>query len=94
MIFRMASSILLPFGLFILCGFVSENVGAGLVSVAAHGTATFMLTWPLDLLATLGSSSDEGFYGRWLSVSAVVSLAVFSVLTFFGLSLIGRRRAA
>ena len=94
MIVRIASSILLPLGLLVLCGFLSENLGDGLIGVTAHGVATFMLTWPLDLLAVLGGSSDEGFYGRWLSVSAGVSLATFSALVFLGLALMGRRRGA
>jgi hypothetical protein len=93
---RIAFSALTPVLLLVLAGFFSDHFGDGFIGNASHGLAAFLLTWPLDLLAGLGviSSGDEGLYGRWLTASAIVSLATLGILLFLASALVARRRGA
>jgi hypothetical protein len=96
MIIRATVCFVIPVVVLVASAALIENFGSGLVVDAAHYIVTFMLTWPLDLLALAGfiSPGDEGFYGRWMSVSLVISLFLIGTLLLAATSVLCARRGA
>ena len=83
MIRRLAISFTAPIILIVACIILSELFPNGFVSSIANSTLKAIFTWPINFIEFVGlvDESNEGFYNRWLTVSALTSISILGIFT-------------